>query len=59
MRCPPIDILVGFVYMKAIWKCNDKIAEQNFNRLENMNLYNRLRSDLSSDSEYVFERKIK
>ena len=45
--------------LKAIWKCNDKIAEQNFNRLENMNLYNRLRSDLSSDSEYVFERKIK
>ena len=25
--------------LKAIWKCNDKIAEQNFNRLENMNLY--------------------
>ena len=22
--------------LKAIWKCNDKIAEQNFNRLENM-----------------------
>ncbi len=20
--------------LKAIWKCNDKIAEQNFNRLE-------------------------
>ena len=34
--------------LKAIWKCNDKIAEQNFNRLENMDLYNRLRSDLSS-----------
>ena len=28
--------------LKAIWKCNDKIAEQNFNRLENMNLYNGL-----------------
>ena len=28
--------------LKAIWKCNDKIAEQNFNRLENMDLYNRL-----------------
>lgn len=24
--------------LKAIWKCNDKIAEQNFNRLENMTL---------------------
>ena len=28
--------------LKAIWKCNDKIAEQNFHRLENMDLYNRL-----------------
>ena len=28
--------------LKAIWKCNDKIAEQNFNRSENMDLYNRL-----------------
>ena len=28
--------------LKAIWKCNDKITEQNFNRLENMDLYNRL-----------------
>ena len=27
--------------LKSIWKCNDKIAEQNFNRLENMDLYNR------------------
>lgn len=26
--------------LKSIWKCNDKIAEQNFNRLENMDLYN-------------------
>ncbi len=24
--------------LKLIWKCNDKIAEQNFDRLENMNL---------------------
>ena len=28
--------------LKSIWKCNDKIAEQNFNRLENMDLYNML-----------------
>ena len=28
--------------LKAIWKCNDKILEQNFNRLENMNLYQML-----------------
>ena len=27
---------------KLYGKCNDKIAEQNFNRLENMDLYNRL-----------------
>ena len=25
--------------LKTIWKCNDKITEQNFNRLENMDLY--------------------
>ena len=28
--------------LKTIWKCNDKIAEQNFSRLENMDLYNGL-----------------
>ena len=28
--------------LKAIWKCNDKIAEQNFNRLEKMDLYSSL-----------------
>ena len=28
--------------LKAIWKCNDKIAEQNFHRLEDMNLYKML-----------------
>lgn len=28
--------------LKAIWKCNDKITEQNFERLENMDLYSRL-----------------
>ena len=48
--------------LKAIWKCN-------VTRLQSRTLtdwkiwifitYNRLRSDLSSDSEYVFERKIK
>ena len=25
--------------LKTIWKCNEKIAEQNFNRLKNMDLY--------------------
>ena len=28
--------------LKAIWKCNDKIARQNFERLENMDLYHML-----------------
>ena len=28
--------------LKALWKCNDKIAEQNFARLENMHLHERL-----------------
>ena len=28
--------------LKTIWKCNDKILEQNFHRLENMNLYQML-----------------
>ena len=28
--------------LKKLWKCNDKIAEQNFERLEHMNLYERL-----------------
>lgn len=28
--------------LKKLWKCNDKIAEQNFERLEHMDLYHRL-----------------
>lgn len=28
--------------LKALWKCNDKIADQNFHRLENMDLHNQL-----------------
>lgn len=28
--------------LKALWKCNDKIAEQNVKRLERMDLYNNL-----------------
>ena len=28
--------------LKALWKCNDKIAEQNFRRLETMDLYRQL-----------------
>ena len=37
--------------LKAIWKCNDKIAEQNFNRLENMDLYNRLTPAVLASAE--------
>jgi len=28
--------------LKQLWKCNDKIAEQNFRRLEHMDLYRQL-----------------
>ena len=28
--------------LKELWKCNDKIVEQNVRRLENMDLYHRL-----------------
>ena len=28
--------------LKKLWGCNDKIAEQNFNRIENMDLYKQL-----------------
>ena len=40
--------------LKAIWKCNDKIAEQNFNRLENMDLYNRLTPAVLAYEELLF-----
>ena len=41
--------------LKAIWKCNDKIAEQNVNRLENMDLYNRLTPAVQYMAPAVFE----
>ena len=28
--------------LKTIWKCNEKIAELNFNRLQNMDIYHML-----------------
>ena len=40
--------------LKAIWKCNEKIAEQNFNRLENMDLYNRLTPSVFEDSQFEY-----
>ena len=41
--------------LKAIWKCNEKIAEQNFNRLENMDLYNRLTPAVLSYEGIAFQ----
>ena len=41
--------------LKAIWKCNDKIEEQNFNRLENMDLYNRLTPAVLSYEGIAFQ----
>ena len=41
--------------LKAIWKCNDKIAEQNFNRLENMNLYSMLTPAVLSYEGIAFQ----
>ena len=41
--------------LKAIWKCNDKIAEQNFNRLENMNLYGMLTPAVLSYEGIAFQ----
>ncbi|MBU5481106.1 peroxide stress protein YaaA [Blautia sp. MSJ-19] len=41
--------------LKAIWKCNDKIAEQNFNRLENMDLYNMLTPAVLSYEGIAFQ----
>lgn len=39
-----LKILKGFSYdeLKALWKCNDSIAELNFERLKNMKLYENL-----------------
>ena len=41
--------------LKAIWKCNDKIAEQNFNQLENMDLYNMLTPAVLSYEGIAFQ----
>lgn len=38
------DYLKGLTYdeLKSIWKCSDKLARENFTRIEKMNLYNNL-----------------
>ncbi len=41
--------------LKAIWKCNDKIAEQNFKRLENMDLYSRLTPSILAYEGIAFQ----
>ena len=41
--------------LKGIWKCNDKIAEQNFNRLGNMNLYQMLSPAVLSYEGIAFQ----
>ena len=41
--------------LKTIWKCNDKIAEQNFNRLENMDLYHLLTPAVLSYEGIAFQ----
>ena len=41
--------------LKTIWKCNDKITEQNFNRLENMDLYHLLTPAVLSYEGIAFQ----
>ena len=41
--------------LKAIWKCNDKIARQNFERLENMDLYHMLTPAIFSYEGIAFQ----
>ena len=41
--------------LQAVWKCNDKIAEQNFHRLETMDLYLGLTPALLSYEGIAFQ----
>ena len=41
--------------LKAIWKCNDKIAEQNFHRLEYMDIYHMLTPAVLSYEGIAFQ----
>ena len=41
--------------LKAIWKCNEKIAEQNFYRLENMDIYHILTPAVLSYEGIAFQ----
>lgn len=33
---------LGYEELKSIWKCSDKLAKENFDRIKNMDLYNNL-----------------
>lgn len=39
-----LDYLKGLSYeeLKSLWKCSDSIAERNYSRIKNMDLYNNL-----------------
>ena len=41
--------------LKKLWECNDKIAEQNFKRLENMNLNNHLTPAVLSQEGIAYQ----
>ena len=41
--------------LKTIWKCNEKIAELNFNRLQNMDIYHMLTPAVLSYEGIAFQ----
>lgn len=41
--------------LQTVWKCNDKIAEQNFHRLKNMNIYQMLTPAVLSYDGIAFQ----
>ena len=51
------NVLRSFSYdeLKTLWKCNDKIAEQNFQRLQSMNLYENLTPAVFSYEGLAFQ----
>ena len=51
------NVLRSFSYdeLKTLWKCNDKISEQNFQRLQSMNLYENLTPAVFSYEGLAFQ----
>ena len=45
----------SYAELKSLWKCNDKIAEQNFERLKYMDLHNRLTPAILSYEGIAFQ----